>query len=134
VIGVNVATSAGAENIGFALPMNLVKNSLANFEATGKFDRAVLGVAYTLISEQAAIVNEVPQGAYIQEVFADSNAERGGLQVGDIITKFNGQKITETETLPKLLNETRVGSEVELEIWRKGKKETLKITLEKSNS
>ncbi|HOA12135.1 MAG TPA: trypsin-like peptidase domain-containing protein [Candidatus Woesebacteria bacterium] len=134
VIGVNVATSAGADNIGFALPINLVKNSLANFEATGKFDRAVLGVAYTLISEQAAIVNEVPQGAYIQEVFADSNAERGGLQVGDIITKFNGQKITETETLPKLLNETRVGSEVELEIWRKGKKETLKITLEKSNS
>ena len=44
------------------------------------------------------------------------------------------KKITETETLPKLLNETRVGSEVELEIWRKGKKETLKITLEKSNS
>lgn len=134
VIGVNVATSAGADNIGFALPINIVKNSLANFEATGEFDRAVLGISYTLISEQAAIVNEVPQGAYVREVFDNSNAQRAGLQAGDIITKFNGKKITETETLAKLLNEIRVGSEVELEIWREGEKETLKITLEKSAS
>ena len=93
-----------------------------------------MGISYTLISEQAAIVNEVPQGAYVREVFDNSNAQRAGLQAGDIITKFNGKKITETETLAKLLNEIRVGSEVELEIWREGEKETLKITLEKSAS
>lgn len=133
VIAVNVATSAGADNIGFALPINLVKNSLENFEATGEFDRAVLGVSYALISEKAALLNEVPQGAYIQEVFADSNAERADLKVGDIITKFAGKKITETETLPKLLNKIQVGNEVELEIWREGKKQTIKIELKKSN-
>lgn len=133
VIAVNVATSTGADNIGFALPINLVKNSLENFEATGEFDRAVLGVSYALISEKAALLNEVPQGAYIQEVFADSNAERADLKVGDIITKFAGKKITETETLPKLLNKIQVGNEVELEIWREGKKQTIKIELKKSN-
>jgi serine protease Do len=133
VIAVNVATSAGADNIGFALPINIVKNSLENFKATGEFDRAVLGVSYTLISEKAALVNEVPQGAYIQEVFKDSNADQAGLRAGDIIIKFNGQKITEAETLPKLLNEIRVGSEVELEIWREGEKQTLRVKLEKNS-
>lgn len=134
VIGVNVATSAGAENIGFALPINIVKNSLENFEATGEFDRAMLGVSYSLISERAALINEVPQGAYIQEVFEDSNADRAGLRAGDIIIRFDGQKITETETLPKLLNQIRVGSEVELEIWRDGERQNLKVKLEKNNS
>jgi serine protease Do len=133
VIGVSVATSAGADNIGFALPINIVKNSIKNFEATGEFDRAMLGVSYTLISERAALANEVPQGAYIQEVFENSNAEKAGLKIGDIIIKFDGQKITENETLAELLNQTQLGSEVELEIWRDGERQKLEIKLEKSS-
>jgi serine protease Do len=134
VIGVNVATSAGADNIGFALPINIVRNSLENFEATGEFDRATLGVSYTLISEKAALANEVPQGAYIQEIIKGSNADQAGLKKGDIIIKVDDKKLSETETLAKLINQVRVGSELELEIWREGKKQTVLVKFNKNNS
>jgi len=68
VIGVNVAVSQSGQNIGFALPINIVKSSIDNFKITGEFERPFLGVSYRLISKKAAILNEVPQGAYIEMV------------------------------------------------------------------
>jgi serine protease Do len=68
VIGVNVAVAAEGQNIGFALPINLVKESLVNFEKTGKFERPFLGVRYRMISQDLALLNNVPQGAYVVEV------------------------------------------------------------------
>jgi len=133
VIGVNVAVSVGAENIGFALPINIIKSSIENFEITGEFDRAFLGISYALISEKAALLNEVPQGAYVQEVINDSNAERAGLKAGDIITKYDGKKITEKDNLAKLLNETKIGQEINVEIWRQGETLNLKVKLDKNN-
>ena len=74
VIGVNVAVTQGAENIGFAIPINIVKESINNFNETGQFDRAFFGVRYQRISEQAALANEVPQGTYVVEVVEGSAA------------------------------------------------------------
>jgi len=68
VIGVNVAVSQQGQNIGFALPINVVKASLTNFNQTGKFNRPFLGVRYKMISKEEALMNEVPEGAYIVEV------------------------------------------------------------------
>jgi len=131
VIGVNVAVSAQGENVGFALPINVIKASLANFNETGQFDRPFLGVRYALISEQAALMNEVPQGAYIQEIVAGSPAEAGGLEVGDIITKFAGQNLKET-TLAELINKQKIGSKVEVELWRSSEKMTVQIQMKAS--
>lgn len=128
VIGVNVAVAGGAENIGFALPINIVKASLKTFEETGEFERAFLGVEYQIISEKSALLNEVPQGAYIRGVVSGSSANRAELREGDIITHLDGQKITEDgKTIAEIINQKRVGEDIEIEYWRDG--ETIKKTV-----
>jgi len=130
-IGVNVAVSAQGENIGFALPISLVKESLDNFNKTGKFERAFLGVRYKLIEKELALLNEVPQGAYIVEIIKDSPAEKGGIEVGDIIMKIDGQKIEDKDGgLAEIINSKKVGDTVEIEMWREGKTSKVKIKLE----
>lgn len=119
VIGVNVAVSAAAENIGFAIPINIVRASLENFEQTGRFERPFLGVSYRMISRQAALFNEVPQGAYVIEVVEDSAADRLGLQAGDIVTQIAGVSLSD-QSLAEVINSQRVGQQVEVQYWRDG--------------
>lgn len=128
VIGVNVAVAGGAENIGFALPINVVKESLQNFEETGEFDRPFLGVEYQMISEKSALLNEVPQGAYIRGIVSGSSGDRAGLQEGDIVTHLDGRRITEEgKSVAEIINQKRVGEQIEIEYWRNG--ETKKVTV-----
>ena len=129
VIGVNVAVSQSAENIGFALPINVIKSSLENFNATGQFERPMLGVRYQTISERAALTNEVPQGAYVAEVVENSTAAKIGIQPGDIITTINGTKLKDVE-LAVILNKLKVGQTVTVEIWREGEFKQLQATLQ----
>lgn len=131
VIGVNVAVAAGAENIGFALPINLVKNGLEEFNKNGQFaSRPFLGVEHTMISREAAILNELPQGAYISNVISGSAADEAGILEGDIITKFNGKSVAEAEDgLASLVSEQKSGDTVSLEIWRNGEKLNLTAKL-----
>lgn len=132
VIGVNVAVSAQGQNIGFALPINTFKKSIENFEKTGKFDRPFLGVRYRLISQNAALLNEVPQGAYIVEVVPNSPASKAGLKVGDILTKFDGQAIKEKDgsELSKMIDSKKVGDQVKVSIWRDGREKETEVNLE----
>ena len=78
VIGVNVAVAQGAQNIGFALPINTVKDALKQFEANGgQFPaKAYLGVGYVMVSRQLSILNDIPEGAYVQNVVSGSPAEK----------------------------------------------------------
>lgn len=127
VIGVNVAVAAGSQNIGFALPINLVKESIDNFNKTGQFSRPFLGVRYQIISREVAIMNEVPEGAFVQEVVSGSAAQKAGVEKGDILTHFDGQRITEEKGgLAKLISGKKVGDRVEITLWRDGK--TLSVT------
>lgn len=134
VIGVNVAVSQGAENIGFALPINTIKASLINFAETGSFERAFLGVRYKTISQQAALLNEVPQGAYLVEVAEDSPAAKAGLVPGDIITSFEGVKLEGDKDLLAEIGKKRVGDTISLEVYKVEDKEkkTITVTLEES--
>jgi len=134
VIGVNVAVAASGQNIGFALPINLVKESLQNFEKTGRFERPFLGVRYRMISQDLALLNDVPQGAYIVEVVSGSPADRAGIKDGDIITKLDGQPVREKDgELAKLIASKKVGESVRLTIWRQGKEQEVVVVLETSN-
>jgi S1-C subfamily serine protease len=129
VIGVNVAVSAGANNIGFALPINVVKESLDNFNTTGQFDRPFFGVRYQLISKEQGILNNVPAGAYVVEVVKDSSADKAGIVKGDIITKFDGKEMKDDKTgLAGLLGKKKIGDKVEVEVYRD--KELKKILVE----
>ncbi|KKU16465.1 MAG: Protease Do [Candidatus Woesebacteria bacterium GW2011_GWC2_45_9] len=128
VIGINVAVAQGAQNIGFSIPINVVKEALSQFKQTGKFPaKPYLGVQYQMISQQAAVLNNVPQGAYVVSVIAGSPAESAGMKVNDIIKKFDGQELTEEDTLADAIKKKSPGEAVELEIWRDG--ETLKLTV-----
>lgn len=133
VIGVNVATTSGAENIGFAIPINVVSEALDNFNKTGKFERAFLGVRYKMIGQDLALLNDVPEGAYIVEVIIDSPAEKAGVEKGDIITEIDNKKVKEDKGgLAKIIQSKKIGDEVELEIWRNEETLELKAKLENS--
>jgi len=132
-IGVNTAISTEGQNIGFAIPINVVKDAIDNFNKTGKFSRPFLGVRYRVIDQKTALLNEVPQGALVQEVIAGSPAEKGGLTDGDIITKIAGKKVAgDDSSLAKEVADHKVGDNVSVEIWRDGVTKTLTVTLEEA--
>lgn len=131
VIGVNVAVAAQGQNISFALPINLVRESINNFNETGQFSRPYLGIRYRMIGRDLALLNEVPQGAYIVEVIKGSAADKAGIKVGDIITQFNGQAVREEDGgLAKLIGTKKVGDRIELLLWRNGEEIKTTATLE----
>lgn len=136
VIGVNVAVAAGAENIGFAIPIDIVKKALDQFEKTGNFaSKPYLGVEYQTISRQSAILNEVPQGALVVNVVPDSPAEAAGIQANDIITKIDGVEIKEDgQSLADVIAGKNPGDAVALDIWRDGESVTLQATLSEFNN
>ncbi|MBI4032984.1 MAG: trypsin-like peptidase domain-containing protein [Candidatus Blackburnbacteria bacterium] len=129
-IGVNVAVAQGAQNIGFAIPINVLKASIDQFQKTGEFSRPFFGVQYQIISKEAALLNEVPEGAYVRDVISGSAADKAGIKVNDIITKFGGEKIEQDKGgLAVLVNKHKVGDKVDIEIWRDEKTLTLSATL-----
>jgi S1-C subfamily serine protease len=130
VIGVNVAVSQGANNIGFALPINVVKSSLANFNTTGQFDRPLLGVQYQELTLDQALMNNVPAGAYVVAIVPGSSAEKAGLQKGDIITMFDGQKVADAKAgIAGIVGTKKIGDHVDVEYWRNGKSQKVTVTL-----
>lgn len=128
VIGVNVAVAQGAQNIGFALPIDVVKRALDEYKTSGKFvSKPFLGVSYQMIDQDTAILNKVPQGAYVEDVIKGSSAASAGIVVGDIITKFDGVDVREdTGDLTEIISKKKVGDTVTIEIWRGG--ETITVT------
>jgi len=126
VVGVNVAVAVGADNVGFALPVNLLRDSIDQFHKTGDFTRPFLGVQYQMITRDAALRNEIPEGAYVREVVSNSSAAGAGIKVGDIITRFGGEKLqADNGGLAVLVNKYKVGDSVPVEIWRN--EETVKL-------
>jgi len=134
VIGVNVATAGNAENISFAIPINVIKEALDNFDKTGRFDRAFLGVQYKMISRELSVMNEIPEGAYIVVIVDNSPASKAGLQKGDIIQKMDGKAVTDTDGgLAKLISQHKIGDRVSVDYWRDGKTQSTTVTLGQSS-
>jgi S1-C subfamily serine protease len=133
VIGINTAVAAQGQNIGFAIPINVVKDSLDNFEKTGKFDRAFLGVSYQIIPKETAILNNVPVGAYLRTVVEGSPAAQAGLVQGDIITKIDGQTLDDKNPLSTIISKKKSGDTVSVEYWREGQTKTIQVKLSTNN-
>ncbi len=134
VVGVNVAVSQSGQNIGFALPINLVKESINNFNTTGQFERPFLGVAYQPISKRTALLNNVPQGDYVQEVVEDSPAKKAGIEAGDILTEIDGIRLDDetTKSLASIINKKKIGESVKVKLFRNDKEINLDIVLDKA--
>lgn len=119
VIGVNTAVSQSGQNIGFALPINVIKDSLKNFNQTGQFNRPYLGVQYQMITRDQALRNDLPEGAYIRNVIPGSAADKAEVKADEIITKIDGQKLEAGKLeLAQIISKKKVGDTLTLTIWQ----------------
>lgn len=133
VIGVNTAVSGQGQNIGFAIPIDIVKESLNNFNETGQFSRPFLGISYSIISQRSALLNEIPQGALVQQVIEGSSASEAGITTGDIITKIDGKQINETDsTLAILISKKKVGDKITVNLFKDNETKEIVVTLKEA--
>jgi serine protease Do len=139
VIGINTAVAGGgAENIGFAIPIDDIQPLIKTVLDKGKLERPYLGVRYASITADLAYTYNLPvqEGAYIipsrnsASIVSGSPAEKAGLQEKDIITKIAGEAITPKRSLVSILGSKSVGDKVDLTILRDGKEQTITVTLE----
>ena len=124
VLGINTAifsNSGGSVGIGFAIPANFAENVIDQLIKYGETKRGWLGVRIQTVTKEIADslgLNETI-GALVTDVNKNSPADKAGLQQGDIITEFNGQKVKTMRDLPRLVGEAEVGKPAKLKIWRK---------------
>ena len=139
VIGINTAMIAGAQNIGFAIPINYAKKDLEEVKKYGKIMMPFLGVKYVLVSKDMAQANKLPvyDGAIVVRealgeppVIKGSAADLAGIKEWDIITECNGEKITLKNPLANVLQKCKIGEQTTLTVLRDGKKLNLTVKLE----
>ncbi len=132
VIGINTAVAQEGQNIGFAIPVNIVKKLIENFnQAGGKIEHPFIGIRYKMIDRQTAVLNNLPEGAYITEVIENSPAAKTNLQLEDIIIEFDGKRIqgSDDQALQKLVVNKKVGDKVKLKFWRNNEVKEIEISL-----
>jgi serine protease Do len=140
VIGVNVAMAQGAENIGFAIPINQIKKIITQVEKQGKISTPYLGIRYVPIDKQLQTENNfsfdygviVARGQQMTDfaVIPGSPADKAGIVENDVILEINGKKIDSTNTLNTLLAEFNVGDQITLKVWHKGDTKDVSVKLE----
>jgi S1-C subfamily serine protease len=117
VIGINVAKASGAENIGFAIPINAAKKAVADFKKKGKIVYPFLGIRYNINNH------------LVLEVVPDSPAAKAGLRAGDVILEFDNQRLTDKNTLADIILKYKPGDRIKIKILRNGQEKVLYVTL-----
>lgn len=128
VIGINTAMASGAQNIGFAIPINEAKRDIASVKTTGKISSPFLGIRYLPVTESLAKEQKLQDtyGALIRGteegpgVMPDSPAFKAGLLAEDVILDMGGKRITPEDTLNELIQKYSVGDRITLKV-RRGK-------------
>ena len=130
MIGINTAIfsrSGGNVGIGFAIPTDLATGVVEQLIEHGEVQRGFLGIRLgDLTPELAEAMSSGRDGSIVHEVVEGSPAEEAQLQPGDVITRFAGKMVTSAAKLRLLVGSTRPGSEVEFQIVREGKEQTLR--------
>ncbi len=134
VIGVNTAIispTGGSIGIGFAVPADTVAAVVDQLKRYGETRRGWLGVKIQSVTEDIADSVGVPEntGALVSSVTPDSPAAKAGLEPGDVVTKFDGKDISSMRGLPRIVSQTPIGKQVDVEVVRKGQKKTLKVVI-----
>jgi serine protease Do len=142
VIGINTAIETNAQNIGFAIPSNIVSSIVESVKKHGKIIKPYLGVRYISIDESVAKQNNlsvdygilVVKGENSNElaVIPGSPADKAGIVENDIITSIDGEKLDNRKSFASIVQQKEVGQTVSLEIVHDGKKKTVGVKLEKS--
>lgn len=139
VIGINTAVAGGAENIGFAIPINVVKKAIESVKTTGEIKRPQMGVRYVPITKELAKLNQLPadhgilivRGADPAQlaVVPGSPADKAGLVEGDIITQIDNDTIDENHPLLAILTRYEIGQTVSLTVLHKGETKQIELQL-----
>jgi len=138
VIGINTAMAFGAENIGFAIPVNKAKRAIEQVKTTGKIVYPFLGVCWTLVTEQIQeeLNLSVDYGALIKSgegcetaIVTGSAAQKAGLKEGDVILEMNGERVDSENSLGKIILRYNPGDKITLKVLRSNKEKTLEATL-----
>ena len=134
VVGINaqiVSRSGGFMGISLAIPIEEAMSVVDQLRASGSVIRGRIGVQIGEVSKDVAQAIGLPkaEGALVGGVEPDAPADKAGVLPGDVITKFGDKPITRWSDLPRLVGETKPGTTSTLEVWRKGKPLTLKVTV-----
>ena len=141
VIGINTAMAVGAENVGFAIPINKAKKDIEQVKKLGKIVYPFLGIYYTLITPELKEKFNLPvdYGAWVGRdatgrktqiaIFPGSAAEKAGLKRDDIILEFAGEKITLENSLAKIISKYNPGDKIVLKVLREGREKTITAIL-----
>ena len=139
VVGVNVAIADKSQSIGFALPINSIKDVISSVKKTGKIVRPFVGVRYVVITEELKLSKDLPVDSGIliiagsgkddRAISPGSPAETAGLKEGDIITEIAGKKITKDEDFALIIRNKKVGDMISIKFLRNNIEQTVFLIL-----
>ena len=131
VVGINTAISFGSENIGFAVPVNVLKQVLSQLRDEGRVRRGYLGIGVNEITPEAADAFglDSTDGALVMNVQPGLPADKAGLRSGDIIVGADGKEITSTRELIDYVSSRGPDAKVELDILRDGERQSVTVEL-----
>ena len=128
------SSEASIDNIGFAIPLNHVKNIVKSIIETGSITKPYIGVTVSSVSSEAQGYG-LPTGAAVRSVEADSPAAKAGLEENDIITEVDGTAINSSTELVNYVGEKTPGDELTFKVYRQGEELELTVTIgEKTQS
>src|SRR5579862_1980301 len=134
VIGINTAIispSGGSIGIGFAIPSDSAMPVIDQLQKYGEARRGWLGVRIQQVTDNLAESLDLgsARGALVAGLDDKGPAKPAGMQPGDVVVKFDGHDVKEMRDLPRIVADTPVGKEVDVVVVRKGKEQTLKVTI-----
>ena len=132
VIGINSAINAAGSGIGFAIPINMVKETLPDLKSKGKYTRSWIGIKIQALTPELAESYGLKQsgGALVADVIEKGPADKAGIRAEDIVLEFDGKLVRNSSDLPLFASMAGVGKKVELKIWRKGQEKQVTVTLQ----
>jgi len=131
VVGMDTLMDTGGDSLGFAIPINVIKDVIKQIKLFGKVSRPFLGVQFSTIDPAIQAENNLPvsDGAYIIAVSTNGPADAGGLKAYDIITAVNGQNVNLANQLDTILQKLQAGNQITLKVLRDGQTLNLNIIL-----
>ncbi|WP_294484284.1 trypsin-like peptidase domain-containing protein [uncultured Ruminococcus sp.] len=127
----NSSTEASIDNIGFAIPINNVKDIVTSIIENGYVVKPYIGVSVETVSSDMKSYG-IPEGAVVRVVNEDSPAEKAGLKENDIITKADDEDITSSNDLVSKIKKASKGDKIKLTVYRQGEEKTIELTVDET--